>query len=351
MIDQGHEVYLYAHPRSEAPCTELIPIITEQEFGAWFGSESWRRDFFAIKWDSSLEYWKTQNNRAAVEINKRLQKKDFVCLIGGYCQKPIADMIDQSRALVVEYGIGYQGSFAQFRVFESYAQMHKSYTDQRGYNADGGWMDVVIPNYFDPDDFPFSEEKDDYFLFIGRMVKRKGPQIAADVTRILKAPLIMAGQGVISKKHGVIKAEELTVSGHHIKHIGYADVEKRGELMSRARAVFVPSWYLEPFGGVAVEAQMCGTPVISTDWGAFPETVVHGVTGYRCRTMAQFVEAAKQVNKLDPFVIRDWAVDNYSLKVVAQRYEDYFRTLIYQWGKGWDTIRDDVDLGAWAMYH
>lgn len=351
MTDLGHEVIHYGAPGSTVPCSEHVDIVTKQERMRWFGENNWKKDFFSIVWDSSLEYWDTQNKRAAAEINKRLEKKDFVCLIGGYCQKPIADRIYQDKAIVVEYGIGYQGVFSKFKIFESYAQMHKVAVDQGGYDSDGSWMDAVIPNYFDPNDFPFSEKKEDYFLFIGRMIKRKGPQIAADVTREIGAPLIMAGQGVTSKKHGVIKSTEVTVSGHHITHVGYADIKKRGELMSKARAVFVPSWYLEPFGGVAVEAQFCGTPVISTDWGAFPETVQHGVTGYRCRTMAQFVEAAKQVHKLDPYKIRDWAVDNYSLKSVAKKYEDYFNTLLYQWDDGWNTVRSDVDLDAWMMYH
>jgi glycosyltransferase involved in cell wall biosynthesis len=70
--------------------------------------------------------------------------------------------------------------------------------------------------------------------------------------------------------------------------------------MSRAKAVFVPTQYFEPFGGVAVEAQMCGTPVISSDFGVFNETVLHGITGYRCRTLDQYVWAINNVHKLDP---------------------------------------------------
>ena len=38
-------------------------------------------------------------------------------------------------------------------------------------------------------------------------------------------------------------------------------------------AVLCLTSYLEPFGCVAVEAQLCGTPVISTDFGGMVETV------------------------------------------------------------------------------
>jgi glycosyltransferase involved in cell wall biosynthesis len=257
----------------------------------------------------------------ADEIAKRAEQKDFLCIIGGYAQKQIADALPHMMA--VEFGVGYGGSFSQYRVFESYAWMHLCYGSAKGgdpHGVDGNWWDTVIPGYLDPDQFPFSAEKDDYYLFIGRLVDRKGYRIAADVCFDLGKKLIVAGQGTPP-----IGTE----------YVGVVDPVVRGKLMSRAKAVFVPTIYIEPFGNVNIEAQACGTPVITTDWGAFTETVVDGMTGFRCRTFGEFKRAALEVEKLDPYSIRDRAVSKYSLEAIGKRYEDYFTRLLHLWDDGW----------------
>lgn len=57
---------------------------------------------------------------------------------------------------------------------------------------DGRNFDAVIPNYFDVEDFTPKAEKDDYLLFIGRMINRKGPHVAVQIAKEAGMTLKMA---------------------------------------------------------------------------------------------------------------------------------------------------------------
>lgn len=333
MKSLGHEVFLYASEDNEAPCDELVTIVSKAEQRKWFGDNDFQTNFFNIEWDPTKPFWRIPNARAVTQITKRAKPRDFICIIGGLCQQDIADGLPNHMS--VEFGIGYTGVFAKFRVYESYAHMHYVHGLLR--NDNGRFFDAVIPNYFDQHDFPFRQKKDDFYLFIGRMIERKGPAVAVEVTRQIGAKLILAGQGVEKIEGNKIIAKELTLEGDHIKHMGHADVAQRGELMSRARAVFLCSYYLEPFGGTAIEPLFCGTPVITTDWGAFPENIPHGAVGYRIRTLGEAVWAAQNLDKLKgPRAIRQYAIDNFSLDRIKNLYQAYFEQLYTLWDEnGW----------------
>lgn len=325
MVGLGNEVFLYASEENEAACTELVTIVTKQEQQDWFGPRDFLDGQTTLTWGKEEKHWVVTNHRAIAEIAKRAEPHDFICVIGGTCQEAIAAAFPSM--MTVEFGIGYSGVFAKHRVFESYAWMHAvqgAHTTVPGIMSDRGrFFDAVIPNYFPPEDFPFSAEKDDYYLFIGRLIEAKGYQIAVDTCRKLDRKLVIAGAGT-PPEFG--------------EYVGMVGEERRNELMSRARAVFVPSLYLEPFGAVHVEAMLCGTPVITTDWGAFSETVQQGVTGFRCRSLREFCDAADAVDDLDYGAIREYAVSRFSTQVVATQYENYFRRLETLWGDGFYTL-------------
>jgi glycosyltransferase involved in cell wall biosynthesis len=210
-------------------------------------------------------------------------------------------------------------------------------------NKNPAWYDCVIPNYFDPTDFEFRENKSNYLLFLGRLITNKGVAIAVDISTRTGIPLIVAGQGSYEAIMGGPPPSNVTV-------VGYADVATRRELLAGAKALIQASYYNEPFGGCVVEANMSGTPVITSDWGAFSETVVHGVTGYRCRTMDQFVWAAKNIEALKPKACRDWAMANYSMDRVVLMYEEYFKMLYdVRFKKGFYEIHEDRKELDWLV--
>lgn len=316
----GHTVYVYSGDKNDAPCDEHIECFSETERLDAVG----KNHYTMASFDHALPHWVKFNNRVISKLKTRLQEHDFICVIGGYSHKPIADAYPSH--MTVEFGIGYPGTFAKYRVFESYAWMHTVYGAQSNGNpasANGNFFDAVIPAYIEPELFPFVDKPSDYYLFMGRLIERKGYEIAVEACRRTKSRLIIAGQGN-QPSYG--------------EYVGVVGKEKRAELFGNAIASFAPTIYIEPFGTVVIESQACGTPTITTDWGAFTETVVDGFNGFRCRTLKEFIEAMEKAKTLDRSAIRASAIAKYGLDTVAIRYNDYFARLLTLWGDGWYAV-------------
>jgi glycosyltransferase involved in cell wall biosynthesis len=333
MAARGHTVIHYGHEESDLPCTEHVTVLSTEDWKKTYGDHDWRKHFF--KFDTNDHAYQTFYRNAIEEVGKRKQKNDFILPFWGSGTRPVCDA--HPDLITVEPGIGYAGGhWARFKIFESYS-IHSAYY---GLNSVGtcneDWYDVVIPNYFETEDFQFApEEKEDYFLFLGRVYEGKGVNIAVQATEAIGAKLIIAGQNSL-KDMGYKEVPP------HVTEIGYADVETRKRLMSRAKGAFVASLYNEPFGGVQVECLFSGTPTITTDWGSFTENNIHGLTGYRCRTFEQFTWAAKNIDKIDPQKCRDFAINNFSLEVVAKKYEEYFQSVLNVYnGNGWYEKNDN----------
>jgi glycosyltransferase involved in cell wall biosynthesis len=321
MTERGHTVIHYGHEDSDLICTEHVSVLTNEDFKIAYGDYDWRTNFFT--YDMGDHAYQTFFKNAIEEVGKRKQPNDFILPFWGSGTRPVCDA--HPDLICVEPGIGYAGGhWARWKIFESYAIYHAYYGLDAVGTCKQDWYDVVIPNYFDPDDFEFKEKKQDYFLFLGRVYSGKGVDIAVQVAGEIGAKLIIAGQN-----------PEGRTFPPHVEFVGYADVEKRKDLMSNAKGAFIASQYIEPFGGVQVELLMSGTPTITCDWGSFVENNIHGVTGYRCRTFDQFVWAAKNIDKIDPRNCRDYA-ENFTLDKVAPMYEEYFQMVLdVHEGKGW----------------
>jgi glycosyltransferase involved in cell wall biosynthesis len=89
---------------------------------------------------------------------------------------------------------------------------------------------------------------------------------------------------------------------------------------------------------MAVEAMLCGTPVISVDYGAMTETVQDGM-GFRCHTLQDWLDAIDAAGDLDRAAIAARARAKYSLEACGRQYDRIFRDLNNLYGEGWYTLR------------
>lgn len=309
-----------------------IETFTETERAGWFGKHDLQKMHPPV-WEADGEWWRTTNIRAANAIQRNRQsERDLVLITGGVCQQAIRDML--TDMIVCEPFVGYEGTCTDKRAFESESWRHHIYgLDQNRYP---GFWDTVIPNYFDPDEFPTVREKagsGDYLLFLGRVTQKKGPHVAAEIAEKAGLPLIIAGPGVTKyrKRSGKITGEGAEFRG---KYVGAVGIQERAELLAGARALICPTLYVEPFGGVAVEAMLAGVPVLATDFGAFTETVTPAV-GRRFSTMREAIQGLAELDALDPAAIRREALGRYSLDAVAPRFTAWLERLQTLWGDGW----------------
>jgi glycosyltransferase involved in cell wall biosynthesis len=304
MSQYGWEMTHYGHELSQVAC-EHVTIISAEELPP-------QNESTLFPHIPTLS--KVFGQRANEQLRTRTQPGDAVlCFYGSDHYDAAHNLPD---VLTVEPSIGYRAEavFAPYRVFTSYAQMHYYYGKNNLLHTPA-WTDAVIPNSFTPSEFEYRDTKSDYLLYLGRVSGEKGIDIAIKTAEATGRRLIIAGPGHLDN----IPA--------HVEMVGYVDVNQRRALLADAAALIAPTYYIEPFGNIVIEAAMSGTPVVTTDWGGFTETVVQSRTGFRCRSPNEFAQAVDRLPEINTWTCRDWAVENYSDSVVHQKFDQYFKRL------------------------
>lgn len=129
---------------------------------------------------------------------------------------------------------------------------------------------VVKPNFAWPSQR--REGPGEYFLFAGRLSSEKGVRILAEAWQDLELPLVVVGDGPeATQLRGVVTP--------FVEYRGAVRPDQIPGVLSRARALIVPSLWYEGAPRSILEAYAAGVPVIASSIGALKESVQHGVTG------------------------------------------------------------------------
>ena len=186
----------------------------------------------------------------------------------------------------------------------------------------------VVPNPTDVDAWQFCAEKDDYVLWVGRMVPEKGPHRAIGAAKAAGVPVVLAGPVQPGQKEFFRTQIAPHLDDDRVRYVGEVGGDVKQRLFASARALLMPIRWAEPFGMVMVEALSAGTPVIAFPEGAAPEIVDHGTTGYLVDDEEQMARAIAEVHLLDPRVCRAQARRQFDKAEVAARYEATYRAVI-----------------------
>jgi glycosyltransferase involved in cell wall biosynthesis len=207
------------------------------------------------------------------------------------------------------------------------------------YNTISNSMKMLLPpkerfagtiyNAIDVASYPFnSGKRDGYLLFLSRMSPEKGPHLAIEVARRLGMPLVLAGNVNDVDQEYFCTQVQPHLDGSLVRYVGEADYKGKRELLSRAYCLLAPITWPEPFGLFMVEAMACGTPVLAFNRGSAPEVVQHGVTGFVVDTLEEMVEAAHQVDRLDPRACRQYTECHFNVHRMVDDYEVAYRGIM-----------------------
>lgn len=183
----------------------------------------------------------------------------------------------------------------------------------------------------------FACEKEDYLLWVGRFISKKGANTAIRLAKKTGKKLILIGK-IDPQNNSYFNNKILPhVDGQQIILRENKSSKDLAKYYQKARALLVPNHWEEPFGLVAVEAMACGTPVIGFDRGAMQEIVIDNENGYLCpadniNSMEKAIKKLYQLNKgeyenMSKFC-SEFVLINFSSQKMTDRYEKIYRDLV-----------------------
>jgi glycosyltransferase involved in cell wall biosynthesis len=186
-------------------------------------------------------------------------------------------------------------------------------------------MPSVVHNPIDVDSWPLGERKEDYLLFVARMVEEKGPHRAIRVAQAVGRPLVLAGPVQPGHERFFAREVEPHIDGQLIRYVGEVGGVRKQRLFADAFAFLMPIRWPEPFGMVMVEALAAGTPVLAFAHGAVPEIIEHGVNGFLVKNEEEMAAHVELAARIEPARCRQTAAERFAPDRVASRYEAVYR--------------------------
>ena len=184
-------------------------------------------------------------------------------------------------------------------------------------------VDAVIHHGIDLDLYTQGKGDGGYALFLGRMSPDKGVHRAVEIARAAGVPLRIAAKMREASEWEYFHEEVEPLLGPDVEFLGEVDFKGKVDLLGNAVAVINPIQWAEPFGMIAIESMACGTPVLTTGFGAAAEIVVDGETGF-VRPVDELADVMAKIESIDRDKCRAHVSAHFSAQRMAKEYLDVY---------------------------
>lgn len=298
LVARGHEVTLFANPRSRTAAELVSTALMDQETFHWHSevvhvSQSLGKmagfDVVHNHTTAALPFWRFAGLPMVTTVHGTTGWEVIRPVYEHARDVPLVSVSDSQRLLGVT-----------------------------GLN----WIGTVY-NGIDTERFTLDQDRlgdRDYLLHMATLCERKG---TADAVRIALATgrrLIIAGR-VDPSDQAFYDAEVAPyIDGEQIRMVGQVDGPEKVALIQGAAAMVLPIHWEEPFGLVMAEAMACGVPVLVLERGSARELVEDGVTGFIRKTSDELAEAVPELAGIDPHACRRRVVERFSHRAMVDGY-------------------------------
>ncbi len=184
---------------------------------------------------------------------------------------------------------------------------------------------AVIHHGINPDDHTVGDGSGGYAFFIGRCAPEKGAHDAIEIARRAGIPLRIAAKMRAPEEYDYFHDMIEPHIGPGVEFMGEISPQERDRQLAGAVALLNPITWSEPFGLVMIEAMASGTPVISYPYGAAPEIVTSGLTGFLVGGVAQAVDALRLIDVIDRRACRAEVEGRFSSMRMTTDYVTFYR--------------------------